>query len=252
MADDAPPPSDLTYPAGYGGLLPSRYKSTPYEGLADLLAPYAAMDMAQMWALPTEPPKVVPTRCVTAAEKQAELSATFAGQPRILMLHALCIAASRRNAPPDIAGRLFRRFWAQSPYELMDALDMRWKLSALQTFDVFGENEAQRKCARSMTVFFQMTKLYEYERLYSGFDPAKPFFLVRKVKSKMPFGLASYSMVKGDLDKNMLGQLWMDAEADPVLRPLACRLLNDVNAADEGLFRRLKRMKIRLKRQKAQ
>ena len=64
----------------------------------------------------------------------------------------------------------------------------------------------------------------------------------------LPYGLKGYSMRKGDLDRNLLGTLWAEAEEDPVLRPLACRLLNDLNRADEGLFHRLMKMRRRLQK----
>jgi hypothetical protein len=122
-------------------------------------------------------------------------------------------------------------------------LETRWALSALLTFRIFGENEVQRTTAAEMDVLFSMMKLYESERVYSGFAPGQPFRLSRRKSHELPFGLAGYSLSRGDLDRNMLGRLWVNAEEDPVLRPLACHLLTQLNREPRGVFRRLKLMK---------
>lgn len=238
--------SDLTYKGGFAGLLPGPDKRRPYDGMAELLARYEAMGVADLWRMTTPAPRVKPPRCDTAKEKLAELAHEFQGRPMALTVHALTIAAARRQDTPDVAGRLFLALWEETPYDLLDALDMRWRLSAIQTFVDFGTTEIQRRAAARLTTFFQVIKLYEAERLYSRFGPAAIFRVLGQHDGPLPYGLKGYSMRKGDLDRNLLGTLWAEAEEDPLLRPLACRLLNDLNRADEGLFHRLMRMRRRL------
>ena len=238
--------SGLTYQGGFGGLLPGPDKRRPYAGMAEMLEGLAARGVPALWAATTPEPPVIRPRCDTAEEKFDDLCREFAGRPLALSVHALTIAAARRNDTPEVAGRLFLSLWSETPYELLDALDMRWRLSAIQTFVDFGPTEVQRRAAARLTTFFQTVKLYEAERMYSRFAPNAIFKVLNPFRGKMPFGLAGYSLKKGDLDRNLLGTLWIEAEADPLLRPLACRLLNDLNRAEEGLFWRLMRMRRRL------
>ncbi|WP_238365287.1 hypothetical protein [Mesobacterium pallidum] len=248
MSDEPDLGSELTYKGGFGGLLPGPEKRRPYDGMAELLDAYAARGVAELWKMTTPAPRVKPPRCDTAREKLAELAHEFQGRPMALTVHALTIAAARRQDTPEVAGRLFRAIWTETPYEMLDALDMRWRLSAIQTFVDFGTNEVQRRAAARLTTFFQVIKLYEAERLYSRFGPGAVFKVLGQHDGPLPYGLKGYSMRKGDLDRNLLGTLWVEAEEDPVLRPLACRLLNDLNRADEGLFHRLMKMRRRLQK----
>lgn len=238
--------ADATYPGGYADLLPGPGKRRAYTGMADLLAPLLEAPMPTLWATPVDPPEHVPDRCDTAADKLAEIADEFVGRPIVLALHALTIAAARRNDPPAEARTLFLRIWRETPHEMIDALDTRWKLSALQTFALWGETEDARRAGATLTVFFQMLKLGESERLFSGFGPERTFRVTGAARGPLPLGLQQYSLRSGDLDRNLLGQLWLDAEADPVLRPLACHLLNALNREPRGLFHRLRRMRGRL------
>lgn len=237
---------EATYPGGFADLLPKPGKRRPYDGMAALIAPLLDTPLQTLWDTPVEPPATRPERCDTAAEKLADVAEGFIGQPMILAIHALTIAAARRNDPPDAARRLFLRIWRDCPHEMIDALDTRWKLSALQTFALWGDTEAARRGGATLTVFFQMLKLTETERLYAGFGPERTFRITGAASDPLPLELQRYSMRRGDLDRNMLGQLWLDAEADPTLRPLACHLLNALNREQRGLFHRLKRMRGRI------
>lgn len=242
---------DMTYKGGFTRLIPHQggKQAGHYEGMQALLSELADRGLDALQSAITQAPKQAPKAAVTAAQKLDQLSAELAGQPMLVTVHALVIAASRRQDPPALAQRLFLDMWRVKSAVLLQNLDTRWALSALITFRIFGENEVQRLTAAELDVLFSMTKLYESERLFSGVSPDQLFRRSRAIKVAMPLGLEPYSLSRGDLDRNLLGRLWLNAEQDPVLRPLACRLLNEVNREKGSVFRRLNVMK-RLRREK--
>lgn len=248
-----PQDSELTYKGGFSKLVPggSGKQAAAYDGMQEVLEELAAKGFEHLETAVTQAPAHVVDAPKVAAEKLDQLSAEMAGLPQIVTLHALVIAASRRQNPPAIAQRLFLEMWRSHAGVLLQYLDLRWSLSAVLTFQVFGENEAQRLAAAQINTLFSMMKLYESERLYSGVAPDQPFRIRRRIRAALPFGLSPYALQGGDLDRNLLGRLWLDAEADPVLRPLACRLLSDINRDKGGIFRRLTAMK-RLRREMRQ
>ncbi|WP_243613793.1 hypothetical protein [Shimia aestuarii] len=241
--------SEFTYPNGFADLaedVPSR--RLPYPEMEDTLRSVSApgLDALAKTRAQAPDPSAFPETAPTpkpAPQKYLELRREFDGQPELLALHALTIAAARRADPPEIARALFLEMWQDHAPFLLDHLDRRWQLSALQTFRDFGTNEDQRRAASELTVFFALTKLYETERLYSGEKAKSPFSLDTRARGGLPMGLTGYSMRAGDLDRTLLGMLWQSAEADPVLRPLACRLLTDLNRDRSSLFRRLRLMR---------
>ncbi|MCW8842226.1 MAG: glycosyltransferase family 2 protein, partial [Rhodobacteraceae bacterium] len=223
-------------------------RQTPYPEMEDVLRSVSAPGLAALADTKVIAPDAsdfppVDPLPKPASLKYLELRRDFATQPELLALHALTIAASRRKEPPEIARRLFLEMWRDHARFLLDHLDRRWQLSAIQTFRSFGDTEDQRRSASELTVFFALTKLYETERLYSGVKAKKPFSLETRARGGLPMGLTGYSLRAGDLDRNLLGMIWQSAEADPVLRPLACRLLIDLNSDRASLFRRLRLMR---------
>ena len=103
-----------------------------------------------------------------------------------------------------------------------------------------------------MSVLFAAMKLYESERLYSGFTPDNAFKLKRLASAPLPLNMDRYALVSGGLDVNMLGRLWLDAKKDDVIAPLAHHLLNLINADPGTVFRRFNTLRGRKLRQRAQ
>ncbi|SFR17924.1 hypothetical protein [Poseidonocella sedimentorum] len=243
----------FTYSGGFDHLVRARETqgkyARPYEGVEGVLRAALAEGLEAVLARQI-PQDVAPPgpHLMSAAAKLEELRAEFAGQSEALALHGLVIATSRRTDPPDEARDTFRSFWTDHHAFLLRALPKRWLYSALMSFKVFGWTEAQRISATELSVFFNTIKLYENERLHSTRAPDQPFQTLQSASQRLPYGLTRFSLLKGDLDKNLLADLWKSAEADPVLRRLACPLLIDVNRDTGGIFRRLRRMRKRRRR----
>lgn len=241
---------ELTYPEGFGPLIiKAPQQRPPYLGMETLLTELSKNGLAPLLdanvAAEDRPDVEDP---ITAEEKYQNICHEFSGQPQILALHALVIAACRRQTPPQIAKNLFQNLWQDHAKMLLDALDTRWKISALQTFRDIGSNEAQRRCAGELIVFFSMMKLYESERLYSGTPSATPFDTQNRQQRKLPLRLIPYSIRHGDLDRTLLGRLWLASEQDPILQPLACHLLTEINRDKVNIFRRLRLMRRAIRR----
>ncbi|MGR3467257.1 MAG: hypothetical protein ACU0CI_05205 [Shimia sp.] len=215
---------------------------------ADILPP-ADCDFAPLKAQMTErnAPLKNPMSAIT---KRAELSEEFEGRPELLTLHGLLIALLRHDNPPPKAALLFQRLWAEEGAWLIDALDLRWKVSAVATFRDHGTTEAQRKVGLALAVFFNLMKLYETERMFSDKAPGEPWPLRNRQTVPMAMEMFPFAIRTGDLDRNLILYLWEECDAaDPVIRPLALHLMEGFNADHRNIFRRFKRLRARIDRQ---
>lgn len=160
-------------------------------------------------------------------------------------LHGLLIAHSRRTEQPAHFPALFCRLWEEEADFLIEHLDARWLVSAATTFGDHGLTPQQRQMGQSLSVLFNTMKLYETERLYSGQDSDRPFTLAHRSDKGLPMQMDAFALTSGGLDVNMLGRLWLQAEEDAVMRPLAQRLLTLLIEDDKTVFRRLRIMRAR-------
>lgn len=172
-----------------------------------------------------------------------QLRRELEGKSELAVLNANLIVHLRRATFPDHAPALFRRLWAEQGNVLMQELSTRWLISSVITFGDFGETEAQRRIGLSLNVLFSLMKLYEFERMGSGLGPDELFRQKRKRGSRLPLGMLDFGLDGGGLDYNLLAPIWQAALDDLVVGPLACLLLDRLNADDSTLFRRLQRMR---------
>lgn len=249
--------TEFTYPNGFADLVGYIPENRPtYQGMQAQLETLIAAGIEPLITETTLAPDPailanLPDPIRKASDKYAQLCRDFTDQPAILPLHALVVSASRNADAPAIAAQIFQSIWRDHSGFMLAQLSPRWQISALQTFRYFGENEAQRRCASELTVLFSMVKLYESERQYSGLKADQNFDIESRAKGSILFKLSPFSLRAGDLDRNLLGMLWDSAEKDPVLRPLACRLLTEVNRDGANIFRRLRLMRRAYKRRNA-
>jgi hypothetical protein len=174
--------------------------------------------------------------------KLGQLRAELQGQTELAVLNADLIVHLRRATYPAHAPALFLRVWREEPETLLAELPDRWLISSVITFGEFGETEGQRRIGLALNVLFSLMKLYEAERLFSGTEPEKPFSNRRKPGTKMPLGMQDFGFRNGGLDFNLLAPIWEAAVLEPVVGPLACRLLDRLNADPANIFRRIRLM----------
>lgn len=229
-----------------------------YEGGFDALMQRAlgrrdALEFAEGEALPPLDVDLVPllTQITTQdppvsrstfEQKKRTLQAEFNGEPALCCLNGLLIAVLRKTEYPDHAPALFHRIWEEHSDFLLKNLQMRWLVSSITTFGDVGLNAEQRLNGRTLTMLFGAMKLYEFERLYSGLPPSKPYTTRNKNRAALPLDMQSFSLQAGGLDVALLSRLWEDSELDPVVEPLAKHLLREINHEPHSIFRRLKSM----------
>jgi hypothetical protein len=170
------------------------------------------------------------------------LQREFGGLPELALLNADLIVNLRRETFPDHAPGLFIRVWREHGETLLRTLPGRWLISSVITFGDFGETEAQRRIGLALNVLFSTMKLYETERTFSGFQPTAVFRRTRMCSHKLPLGMSPFGFRRGGLDFNLLAPIWKDALAEPTVGPLACHLLDQLNADPGNIFRRIRRM----------
>ena len=173
------------------------------------------------------------------AKKLHQMRTDLAGKPELAAVNAILIAHLRKHRFPAHTPALFRRIWAEAGPQLMRELPGRWLISSAITFGDFGETEAQRRVGLSINLLFSLMKLYEFERFHSGL-PAETAFPNRNIRSRrLPLDMPHFHIASGGLDINLLAPIWLEAEKVPVVGPLACHLLQQLNEDPSNLFRRI-------------
>lgn len=239
------------YPLGFEGVLRKiSAHRTQYADVTGIL-PYAAANLPEIAATTvTAGPYIKPDArdrrpIVDLWSKQLELSQEFEGKSDILVVHGLCIACLRRDAPPPETVALFHTLWGDHRLLLLEQLNMRWLISAATTFGDHGENRTQIKVGSNLEMLFGLFKLYESERLHAGFAPDKPHpFRVDK-SLKLPLGMSKYAIAGGDLDQQLLGKLYLDACEDPIMEDLCHSMLNRLISTNKSMFSRFRHLRER-------
>ena len=248
MADET-----LTYPDGLTGLS-ERYNARrePFvfqkESLPPLDVDLEALKARTVPETATSRQEGEPRKSSTWATKRRAIAGEFVGNSELAYLNAMLIANLRKSDAPEQAAPLFLRLWAEQHTHLIDALDMRWKVSSVMTFADHGATDVQRQVGQALRMLFGMMKLYEFERLYSGLEPTVPHGFGKRVKADLPLQMDKFALINGGLDVNILAPVWELALTDPGIAPLANHLFEALNGDPGTLFRRLKRMRdVRLK-----
>jgi hypothetical protein len=226
-----------TFPGGIAALLPQYQKRRAL--LTGANVPPLDVDFAALKAMPLPPQELPRPEGLTRVEKKRHmLLGELAGHSELALLHGLLVSHLRKHTYPDRAPALFLRLWAEEEAWLLDTLPTRWLISAVITFAEHGATEADRNLAARMNMLFSLMKIYEAERAFSGKAPQTPFRTQDRNKSPLPMGMKDFSVLKGDLEANLLAPLWRDAEHAPATGNLTRHLLNTLNTDDGTVFRR--------------
>ncbi|MEY8118998.1 hypothetical protein AB9F26_12115 [Falsihalocynthiibacter sp. BN13B15] len=234
------------YPLGFEGVLRKiSAHRTQYADITGIL-PYAAANLPETVAKTvTAGPYIKPEArdrrpVVDLWSKQLEFSQEFEGKSEILVVHGLCIACLRRDAPPPETIALFHTLWRDYRPLLIAQLNMRWLISAATTFGDHGENSTQIKVGSNLEMLFGLFKLYESERLHAGFAPGKPHPFRMDKNLKLPLGMSKYAIAGGDLDQQLLGKLYLNACDDPIMEDLCHTMLNRLISTNKSMFSRFR------------
>lgn len=185
------------------------------------------------------------------ASKRRAIADEFVGNSELAFLNAQLVSNLRKREQPAHAAALFQRLWAEEADHLLQALNLRWLVSSVQTFADHGNNATQREVGQALRMLFGMMKLYEFERTFTGIAPDKEFGFGKRIKTRLPLDMQAFSLTSGGLDINIIAPVWQQAQSDPVIAPLVNHLLDTLNAEPGGVFRRLKLMREKRLRQRA-
>lgn len=98
----------------------------------------------------------------------------FIGQSELLYQHALLIVLIRREADVKANYERFKRMWMAERDFLMKRLDMRWLISACDTFIDQDDDPVLRAVAMNGSLLANTVKLCETERFILGVNEATP------------------------------------------------------------------------------
>ncbi|MCB1333545.1 MAG: hypothetical protein KDK26_07805 [Roseivivax sp.] len=240
--------TDSPYPGGFAAIEarldrrrdPIRFHTGTWMPPADLdLEALAARTVAD----PATDPAEQDPRTTRYFLKRRALRAEFAGRSELCFVHGLVIACLRKSEYPPHFPALFDRMWREQPDALLSQLDLRWLVSAATTFADAGLTDTRRALGLGLSTLFGTLKLYESERLYAGLPPEEPFPPGHKNRAALPLDMDAFALRTGDADITVLGRLWSAAQAEPVMRPLATRLLTALIDTRGTAFGRLMTMR---------
>lgn len=194
-------------------------------------------------ALATTPvgPDLWPDSTAGNAVKARALRAELVDGTELHLLNALLISHLRKRRCPKPVKALFRRIWIEQGDRLCRELSSRWLISSVISFGDFGATESERRVGLAFNVFFSLMKLYEFERLLTGYASDEPG--AKRARGDLPLDMSHFSIRGGGLDINLLAPLWLTASQDPVAGPIALELLERLNDDTRGVFARIQSMR---------
>ncbi len=140
----------------------------------------------------------------------------FSGQPELCFHHAMLIVMLRREVDVPKTYARFEALWRDHGEWLLKNLNIRWLVSACDTFADHSTNESERALALATTVLANTVKAYETENVMSrhtmvNYDPD----LISKVQQEsIPLidGMSCYTVGTDDTLRNMV---WRMKEITP-------------------------------------
>lgn len=144
----------------------------------------------------------------------------FVGQPELLWHHAKLIVLLRRGVETDKVFAQFEDLWEQEGAFLAAALNLRWLVSATDTFADHSRDAETRTLATLVSLLVNTIKIYETERvLADGVPlPLSPAKIERVQDELVPLfsGLSCFTVGTDDTLRNMRWRLDPLMEKGPV------------------------------------
>jgi hypothetical protein len=175
------------------------------------------------------------------------LRAEFAGLPDICHAHAALIVRIRRQIDLESSLAEFFELWLSDTDQLAVHLSSRWLVSACDTYADYG-TPFQQAGALLLSATINTLKLAETERLLlrdSSSDPEKVDTLIRSHADRIHVdlwdGMTAYSVVAGDMPRNLLSRMRTVLGQDPVLSVIGAALIERALQGDT-VFGRLSKL----------
>jgi hypothetical protein len=157
----------------------------------------------------------------------ATLRQEFSGQPELCFHHAMLIVMLRREVDVPQTYARFEALWQNHSEWLLKQLNIRWLISACDTFSDHSTNDAERALALATTVLGNTVKAYETENVMSKhttvtYDPEIVLKVQQEVIPLME-GMSCYTVGTDDTLRNMV---WRMKDIAPMY--LSGRILMEV------------------------
>jgi hypothetical protein len=164
------------------------------------------------------------------------LEAEFVGQIRLKLVHAQLIVLIRRQQQTAFVYDHFCRLWADHGDLLLEVLDSRWLVSALDTICDLSPDPAERQVAILCVLFVNTLKLAETERLIT--EPAAPD--INRIVGRAPIhdGLTAFKCGRGNMVMNLLQRIDRTLTADSRVGRIGREVISRALSADT-VFARL-------------
>ncbi|MBK8506179.1 MAG: hypothetical protein IPL46_30655 [Saprospiraceae bacterium] len=130
------------------------------------------------------------------------LTKEFSGCSQLELIHALTIVYIRRGMRENESINLFWLMWSKESNFLLQKLDSRWLISAADTIIDVSNEPNEKTTAFAATLFMNMIKLYETERLYNNFSLESNIQLPKKYLDLFD-GLSAF-VEGGDMINNLM------------------------------------------------
>ena len=127
---------------------------------------YELVDLEKLKKTTVEGDEPIQTRGSAKSLKKhlEELRKEFTGQSELVYEHARLIVLLRRGHRESETYQAFHDLWMTEPDFLCDALNIRWLVSAAETFTDFDKELSVRALGLCVSLFANAVKLYESER----------------------------------------------------------------------------------------
>lgn len=166
-----------------------------------------------------------PPRQTRGAEKSIEkhisnLRVEFSGQSELLFYHAKLIVLIRRGHAVGTTYKEFKKLWNEEAEFLRTSLNLRWLISAADTFCDHDPDPSVRSIALAASVMANTTKIYESERYLT--DNASIRILPQKAdevkKQLVPLfdGMSCFTVGTDDTLRNMAWRIKALSKTKPV------------------------------------
>lgn len=144
-------------------------------------------------------------------QHHATLRQEFSGQPELAFHHAMLIVLIRREFELEKTYARFEALWLHHGDWLLKHLNIRWLVSACDTFADHSQDSTQRALALTTTVLANTVKAYETENIMTHHDVVQyDSQLVSRVQQEaIPLfeGMSCYTIGTDDTLRNMVWRM---------------------------------------------
>jgi hypothetical protein len=135
----------------------------------------------------------------------------FSGQPELCFHHAMLIVMIRREVSVAVTFDRFESLWHKHGDWLLKHLNIRWLVSACDTFADHSTNAAEKSLALATTLLANTVKAYETENILSNHTTIQynPQVVAKLQQEAIPLieGMSCYTIGTDDTLRNMVWRM---------------------------------------------